>query len=332
MHRKESSNIFSLDSNSQVPATITNDSSHSGTIVARSNTSQCSDNTLSIPTEISSSECKIVKEPITLPSEDNNKMQKKIHSSLAGPINDQDHPTITKFRRIKVQVEKTTSDQLSALPKQNARIRKSNSETTITRPSHNVTYSSLPSITASTDEQIADIFSKSQGGDLVNGLVENATQSLEPVCNMQNCSSNVVTTGPINSLASTCNIQDSLTSRLEAAQLNSQQSCNTDKTLDHTFYCTNVHDTPSSKLSNENSSDAPKIPQKIRIRKSVHLVAINIPFDNGGMPTVCKDATVTDNDIATQYIGSDEAVDLQGNPAYAPYDDIATHLYEEIPV
>ena len=69
-----------------------------------------------------------------------------------------------------------------------------------------------------------------------------------------------------------------------------------------------------------------------------HLVAIKIPYDDNGVPVVDENTSITDVDIATEHtaINDDEAIELQGNPAYTivddAFDDLTSeaHLYEEI--
>ena len=143
-----------------------------------------------------------------------------------------------------------------------------------------MTHYSLPNetignVTTPTNEQtVVDAFPGVFNDDPfnpINDLVaDDISQSLQPVCDMQDCSNSVATT--------------------EVKQL--------------------------------------------KASRSMHLVGISIPYDDSGVPVVDKNTTITDEDVVTEYIptNSDEAMELQSNPAYGTLDDNASedHLYEEI--
>ena len=348
--------MLSSDGSLKTPATVTSVISQNRT---KSNTSQCSGDAFNRSAETitaHASRGKISDEPITVPNEAyNNKIQKDFDSLLGGPSNFHDQgPTVAKFSsniNSKLQLQTTTSvilDQSSGLSKQNGEIRRSNSEMTTINSSHSMTSYSLPSeanvfirndrTTTSTNEQTVDTFSEIQSGDLI---VENIPQSLQPVCSIQDCSSSTEFTLPPTSVRNNVRHSNGVGTK-QHEKTNNQQSCG--PTLyNSTQYSTkkalevpnatnnNMHyDVPSSTTRN----DELKIPvnQSLKTSRSVHLVAINIPCDDSGVPHV--DTSITDEDINTEYTtaNSDEALELQSNPAYTTFDDIASedHLYEEI--
>ena len=181
---------------------------------------------------------------------------------------------------MQVQTTNVILDQLNGLPTQIGEIQQSNNEMTLEQPSCAMTHYSLPNetignVTTPTNEQtVVDAFPGVFNDDPfnpINDLVaDDISQSLQPVCDMQDCSNSVATT--------------------EVKQL--------------------------------------------KASRSMHLVGISIPYDDSGVPVVDKNTTITDEDVVTEYIptNSDEAMELQSNPAYGTLDDNASedHLYEEI--
>ena len=139
---------------------------------------------------------------------------------------------------------------------------------------------------------------------MTHDLVGDISQSLQPACDMQDCHS--VTTAELYTLPPTSirNVQGSNgvnTRQHEKAGCHRQQSSNK---IAHSF--TNMHCDPSS----------------------------CVPYDDSGVPVVDENTSITDEDIVTEYIASnsDEAMELQSNPAYVTLDDIISedHLYEDI--
>ena len=296
-------NLLRLDDSLKISTTIASDVNRS---ITRINTSQRSDDAFN-----GSAEMITTKGDGPIFEVYNNRIQKSLQSlsiDLIKPHN-QD-PTISEFNR-KLQVQTAASvilEQLSGLPEQISNIQRSSM--TLRKPCH-----------AMTNDSVGDI-----------------SQSLQPACDMQDCHS--VTTAEIYTLPPTSvhNVQGSNgvnTRQHEKAGSHRQQSSTK---IAHSFTSaaiSNMHcDPPSSTAAGStNSIDELKVPvnQNFKEPQLVHLVAINIPYDDSGVPVVDKDTSITDEHIVTECTASnsDEAMELQST---STLDDITSedHSYEDI--
>ena len=173
-----SPNLFSLGGNLKIPATVTNDVSHNGTVVTRRNTSHCSGDVVNTSAEMittCASRSKSIDESITVLNE-----AYGMHSLLGDPIkvHDQD-PTVTREK---------IADQSSGLPKRNGKIQQSSSKMTIIKPSN--IFIRNDAITTPTREQTVNSFSEIQSGDLGSGL--KAPPQLEHLAASDQCTNGII--------------------------------------------------------------------------------------------------------------------------------------------
>lgn len=346
-----------LDGNLKIPATVTSDVS--------CNTPQCSVDAFNRSAEIITTKGD---EPIS--EVQNIKIQKNLHSLSIDQIKFTNHDTTAAAaefnnnninRKLQEQIAVSVNlDQLSDLSKRIGKIQRSSSEMALRKPPRTITRYSLcneadifirnaDATATPTNEQTVDTFSEDYSDDPVNDLIDDTSQSLQPVHDMQDYSNGVATTTLTLPSTSACDIQGSnevetkqheKTSRQQSRGLTLYNSTQYGTKTAHSFSGVPIssmhYDTPTSTIGCTNSNDEVKVSvnQNFKAPRLSHLVAIQIPYDDSGVPVVDKNTSIADEDIVTEYIAtnSDEALELQSNPAYDTFDDITSedHLYEEI--